>query len=117
MSWNSIALALVTVLGLSAGQVLFKLAAMGLAGPAPLWMLLLRNGYLWAALVVYGVATVLWVALLRQVPLRMAYPFVGLAFVIVPVLAHFLLNEPLRWQAAAGAGLIVLGIWVSTASG
>ena len=117
MSWYSISLALVAVLGLSIGQILFKLAAVGMTGSEALWVLALRNGYLWSALMVYGIATLLWVTLLRQVPLRLAYPFAGLAFAIVPVLAHFLLNEPLRWQGIAGAGLILLGIWVSTASG
>ncbi len=117
MNWNTTSLALVTVLGLSVGQILFKFAAMGMVGSAPLWLLVLRNNYLWFALLVYGVATVLWIALLRQTPLRLAYPFVGLAFVIVPILAHIFLDEPLRWQGIAGAGLISLGIWVSTVSG
>lgn len=116
MTLNSIFLALATVFGLSTGQVLFKLAAMELVGTAPWWLLVLRNGYLWIALLVYGVATVLWVALLRHVPLRLAYPFVGLAFVIVPILGHFFLNEPLRRQSIIGACLIALGIWVSTKS-
>lgn len=88
MSWVSILLALVTVIGLSVGQILFKIAAVGMTGSAPLWLLALRNGYLWSALLVYGAATVLWIALLRQAPLRLAYPFIGLAFLIVPILAH-----------------------------
>ena len=105
MSWVSILLALVTVIGLSVGQILFKIAAVGMTGSAPLWLLALRNGYLWSALLVYGAATVLWIALLRQAPLRLAYPFIGLAFLIVP----------LRWQSIVGAGFILFGIWISVA--
>ena len=115
MSWVSILLALVTVIGLSVGQILFKIAAVAMTGSAPLWLLALRNGYLWSALLVYGAATVLWIALLRQAPLRLAYPFIGLAFLIVPILAHNFLNEPLRWQSIVGAGFILFGIWISVA--
>lgn len=113
MSTPLFLLTLMTVIGLSIGQVLFKLAAMALQGDAPLWQLLARNGYLWSALVVYGLSTALWVAVLRQAPLRLAYPFVALAFVLVPLMGHWFLGETLRWQSLLGAALIAVGIWVS----
>jgi len=109
---NAVLLAL-NVLALSVGQVLFKLAARGLDGTEPLLRQVLLNKYLVAALVVYGLATGLWVALLRQVPLHVAYPFVALAFFFVPVMAHWVLGEPLRWQTLAGAAVIFVGVWVS----
>lgn len=110
---NAILLAL-NVLALSIGQVLFKLAARAIDGAAPLWRQLALNPYLVAALVLYGLATALWVALLRQVPLHVAYPFVALAFFLVPVMAHLVLGEPLRWQTLAGAAVIFVGVWVSS---
>ena len=113
MSASLLLLTLMTVLGLSIGQVLFKLAAMALHGDAPLWLQLARNAYLWVALVVYGLSTALWVAVLRQAPLRLAYPFVALAFVLVPLMGHWFLGEALRWQSLLGAALIAAGIWVS----
>lgn len=113
MSWNLIGMALLTVLGLACGQVLFKLAALHLKNDEPLWLSAIHNGYLWIALAVYGVATILWILLLRHAPLRLAYPLVGLAFVIVPFLAHWWLDEPLRWQSLAGAALIMSGIIIS----
>ncbi len=109
---NAVLLAL-NVLALSIGQVLFKLAARGLDGTEPLLQQVIFNKYLVAALVVYGLATGLWVALLRQVPLHVAYPFVALAFFFVPVMAHWVLDEPLRWQTLAGAAVIFVGVWVS----
>jgi drug/metabolite transporter (DMT)-like permease len=109
---NALLLAL-NVLALSVGQVLFKLAAAGFEGGEPFARQVMFNKYLFAALVVYGLATVMWVALLRQVPLHVAYPFVALAFFLVPVMAHWVLGEPLRWQTLAGAAVIFVGVWIS----
>ena len=114
MSWMTLALTLLTVTGLSIGQILFKLAANQLHLDGPLWRLTVTNPYLWWALLVYGASTALWIAVLREVPLRLAYPFVGSAFVIVPLLAHFFLNEALHWQSIAGGIFIIFGIAVAT---
>ena len=53
-----------------------------------------------AALALYAVATVLWVYVLRTVPLSAAYAVFAFAFIIVPVLAHFVLDEPLSAERA-----------------
>jgi drug/metabolite transporter (DMT)-like permease len=105
-------LLVLTVAALSIGQVLFKLAAGGMRAGGT-WHQWLLNRHLLLALVVYAAATGLWIALLRQVPLSMAYPFAALAFFFVPVLAHFTLGEALRWQTFAGAAIIFVGVWVS----
>lgn len=114
MRWMTFALTLLTVAGLSIGQVLFKMAANRMHQEEPLWRLIATNTHLWWALLVYGASTVLWIAVLREVPLRLAYPFVGSAFFIVPLLAHFFLDESLQWQSIAGGILIIIGIAVAT---
>jgi drug/metabolite transporter (DMT)-like permease len=113
MSFQSIILAVLTVIGLSTGQILFKLAAQNLNGDGSIFMLALKNTHLWIALVVYGISTLFWILLLRQVPLKLAYPFVGCAFFIVPLLAHFFLGESISWHSFFGAILIASGIYVS----
>ena len=107
-------LTLATVVALAAGQVLFKLAARGFAQFGWSVGAVLGNIHLWLALVVYGGATLVWIYVLTMVPLKLAYPFVALSFVVVPLLAHSLLHEPLHWQQMAGAAIIVLGVWVSS---
>ena len=72
------------------------------------------NAYFFVALVVYGAATLLWVWLLKTLPLNVAYPFVGLAFLIVPLLAAFFLQEPLDWRHLAGGLLIASGVALSS---
>ena len=84
---------LLCVLGISIGQLLFKKAAAALPAVVSL-PALLKNGWLIAALALYGITTLGWVWILRHAPLHMAYPFMGLAFLIVPTLAWTFLGEP-----------------------
>jgi multidrug transporter EmrE-like cation transporter len=93
---------------LSSGQVLFKLAAM--AGNAKSFPLALCNGWLAAALMVYAIATVLWVWILRTTQLSIAYPFVALGFVLVPLAAHYLFGEPFAARQVLGTLLIIAGL-------
>ena len=57
---------------LSSGQLLFKKAAQSSGTISGLGdvRLLVTNHWLWMALILYGVATVLWVAILQRVPPR-----------------------------------------------
>ena len=65
----SVTLLLLTVLcvtGISIGQLLFKKAAMALPVNAQ-WVDWVFNGWLVVALALYGVTTVLWVWILRDI--------------------------------------------------
>lgn len=100
---------LLCVLGISIGQLWFKKAAAAL--PATFSLVgLLQNWWLVAALALYGVTTLGWVWVLRQAPLHLAYPFMGLAFLIVPTLAWLFLGEPMHWRTVAGGVLIMAGV-------
>ncbi len=106
-------LAICTVFLLSLGQVLFKFAAKHMQDHNTISSMIWENRFLWCALVVYGFATVLWIWLLRHIPLSIGYPFIALAFVLVPILAHFSLNESLGWNTFVGAFFIFIGVWIS----
>jgi undecaprenyl phosphate-alpha-L-ara4N flippase subunit ArnE len=115
MTKNQLLLVIGTVFALSLGQVLFKYAAESInASSKGLLYGVLLNPWLMAALCVYAGATLAWLWVLRVLPLHTAYPFVALAFIIVPILAHFLLGESVKWTTFASASLIFLGVWVST---
>lgn len=113
ISGQAVALILSTVLGLSVGQILFKLAASELP-PLSDWTLSsFLSKWLIGALIVYFAATACWVLALRITPLRLAYPLAALGFVVVPILAHYLLGEPLRWSTLLGSLVIVAGVLIS----
>jgi drug/metabolite transporter (DMT)-like permease len=115
MPLPSLLLTLLCVLLISAGQLLFSVAA-------GRWRI---DGWSWAtlsgflspvmllALTVYGFATLLWVYVLRTVPLASAYALFSLAFLIVPVLAWLFLGEKLAVNTLVGGAIIVVGVIVA----
>jgi drug/metabolite transporter (DMT)-like permease len=106
---------IICVIGISVGQILFKRAAL-LIPTSPSWHDWVFNGWLIAAVILYGMTTLGWVWILRNAQLHMAYPFMGLAFLIVPLLAWMLLGEPLHWRTLAGGFLILSGVALASAS-
>lgn len=97
---------------LSAGQILFKSAA--LSAPALTsgsgFLALLQLPVLWAALALYGAATFLWIYLMQSVPLSRGYPFAALGFVLVPLAGVFMFGERISGVYVGGALLVVLGL-------
>ncbi|MCB4784709.1 MULTISPECIES: EamA family transporter [unclassified Delftia] len=100
------------VLGISLGQMLFKKAALSMPEAAT-WQHWVFNGWLITALALYGITTLVWIWVLRHAPLHLAYPFMGLAFVIVPCLGWLFLNEPIRIPTLVGGALILAGITIT----
>jgi len=95
---------------ISAGQVLFKLTSEKLeANNAPFYAVFYNPLFL-VALVIYGSATLLWLYVLKTVPLSYAYSFMALTFVIVPILAIFFLGESVNLKYVLGAALIISGL-------
>lgn len=111
----TIAATLACVLGISLGQLLFKKAALSLP-PQPGWADWAFNGWLMVALALYAVTTIGWVWVLRHAPLSLAYPFMGLAFIIVPLLGRWWLGEPVTLQTLAGGVLILAGVSLAARS-
>ena len=105
---------IITITLLSFGQVLFKLASekINFSYKSILTDLIINPNFL-IALFVYGIATLLWLFVLKITPLKIAYPFAALAFIIVPVLSFFFFGEMLNWNTFVGALIILLGVYIS----
>ncbi|NCC20926.1 MAG: transporter [Alphaproteobacteria bacterium] len=104
---------------LATGQILFKQTASTLSAPlASIEGLtaLAFNPWFWLALMLYGAATLLWIMILQTVPLSLAYPFMALGFVLVPLASWLFFKETLTLGYAAGVGFIILGLGLITAS-
>jgi drug/metabolite transporter (DMT)-like permease len=115
MPLPSLLLTLLCVLLISAGQLLFSVAAGRWRIDGWSWTTL--TGFLspimLLALTVYGFATLLWVYVLRTVPLASAYALFSLAFLIVPILAWLFLGEKLAANTLVGGAIIVVGVIVA----
>jgi drug/metabolite transporter (DMT)-like permease len=108
-------LTVICVVLLSIGQMLFKTAAgqWRIEGWGwSTWRSLFSLAML-SALVIYGATTILWVFILRKVPLSAAYPVYALSFLIVPLLAHITIGEPLTMRTIVGGAIIIAGIVVA----
>lgn len=106
-------MAIICVIGISFGQILFKQSANFIEN-ATNWRDWIFNGWLMAALILYGTTTLAWVWVLRELPLHLAYPFMALAFVIVPCLSWLFLDEPVNSATFIGGALILTGVVIST---
>ena len=112
MSNLTVLATLLCVLCIAIGQLLFKKAALALPAQAQLldWVF---NGWLVASLVLYGITTLGWVWILRHAPLHLAYPFMGLAFLIVPCLEWLFLGNPIKLPTIIGGACILVGISIA----
>jgi len=106
-------LALGCVLGLAAGQVLFKQAAIGLAAAGTVWSSATLLPMV-AAIAVYGVSTVAWVWVLQHAPLGRLYPLMALGFALVPLASHFVFGERFGPQYLLGVAFILVGVVLAT---
>lgn len=113
MSLFHIFFAVLTVVCLSVGQVLFKQASGEMFWSVAQFYKNLGNAKLIMALFVYAIATIMWLFVLKKNSLSLAYSFVGISFFIVPIISCIFLGEPLRWNIFIGAFLILLGIFIS----
>jgi multidrug transporter EmrE-like cation transporter len=98
---------------MAGGQMLFKSAALRMPREVPFLqslLNLLQNWQFLAAVAIYFLLTIVWVWILRVVPLSRAYPFVALAFALAPLLGSFWFGEPLPVRLLAGLAIILCGL-------
>ncbi len=115
MTVPNLILVILCVIGISAGQILFKLASVSIPTSFEFdkWFAFACNKYFISALVIYGAATILWILALKRVELNIAYPFMALAFVIVPIAGYLFLGESIGSKTFFGAALIIVGLIIS----
>lgn len=111
MTLKQFFLILAIVATVAVGQMLFKYTATLLnSATNGIWAWF--NPYLFAALAIYGGATLAWIYMLRQVPLNLAYPLFALSFLFVPLLSLIIFSEPFTLRMLAGSAVIVFGVYL-----
>jgi undecaprenyl phosphate-alpha-L-ara4N flippase subunit ArnF len=102
---------IVAVLASAAAQLLLKTGVLLLAMPTGLW---------WVAggLACYAVAMLAWLHVLTRLPLSVAYPMLGVSYVLVYVgaMASPLLSEAFTPTRATGVLLVTCGVGLISAS-
>lgn len=110
-----VVLAILTACSMACGQILFKLGAKNWNGETLLqWIWsFMTNPFLVFAVFLYAFTIIVWIYVLKVLPLSIAYPLTALSYVIVPVIAYLLLNEKISIQTIFGSLLIIVGVAIT----
>ena len=97
---------------MSLGQLLFKKAALFMSNKEmTLSEKYILNPWLWFAVIIYGFTTILWVYILTNMKLNIAYPIViGLSYSLTLYGAYFFFGESLGVLGGIGVVLILVGV-------
>lgn len=107
--------ALLCVVGIAIGQILFKLSAIALKESGSFFEFKAAS-LLLSAFVLYGLTTIVWVWVLQKSDLGKIYPLMALAFFLVPLGSWVVLGERFSPQYFIGVALIITGIVVTVKS-
>lgn len=74
-----------------------------------------REPRLWLGLFLFGISALFWLIVLSRVPLSVAYPIVGISYILIVLLGRFMLHEhvpALRWLGVVvvAAGIAIIGL-------
>lgn len=104
------------VFSLAAGQLLFKFVSLKLLEGRVIYQDLSMLFVLVSALFLYSLSTILWIVVLKNLPLSRAYLFMSFGYVLVPLGAFFFYGEAITFRYALGIAMIIFGIIVSTSN-
>lgn len=104
--------AILCVIGLAVGQILFKVSATALTESGSFFSIKPATT-LFAAMCLYGATSVAWVWVLQKIELGRVYPLMALAFVLVPLGSHLIFGERFQPQYFVGVAMIMAGIIIA----
>jgi multidrug transporter EmrE-like cation transporter len=117
MAMNPLTLAviLLSVLMNAVAQLVLSYALKGenmfdAAAPVKSALSLALNPAIVFALFIYGMSVLSWMYVLSKTDVSLAYPFLGLGFVFVAIIAYLFMSEPLSAQKMFGIVTVAIGI-------
>ncbi|MGZ9586205.1 EamA family transporter [Paenibacillus marinisediminis] len=113
----SLLLVIVSILLSSFGQIAMKYGTLKLTNLDNLTIFqklieYFMNLYVVSGFLLYGISAVVWIFAISKLPLSIAYPMVGLSYVLVMILSYFIFNEPITIIKVIGMVLITSGVIV-----
>lgn len=107
--------AIICVLGIAAGQILFKMSATSLHKTGSFFDIT-TAATIFSAFALYGITTIGWIWVLQKADLGRIYPLMALAFVLVPIGSYIFFQERFNPQYFLGIIFIIAGIIVAVKS-
>jgi len=121
LSWTVLTLIFISVTISAVAQVTLK---QGMSSPVvqqsltggwlEIAIAVISSFYVWLGLILYALGAVLWLGVLAKIDVSIAYPFVGLGFILTALMGVFLLGEAFSVIRFVGTCLVVLGIILVT---
>ncbi|MDF5735576.1 MULTISPECIES: EamA family transporter [unclassified Nostoc] len=71
---------------------------------------LLFSRYFLIWFICYTFMTILWLYVLRTIPLSQAFPVLGLMYALIPIASHYLLKEEVIFSQWLGISVIITGV-------
>jgi drug/metabolite transporter (DMT)-like permease len=108
MLWSSILLG-------SVAQILLKCGVSGAQSSSGgnsqhWWLRLLTSAWIWAWVVAFTTATVLWLLAVSQMNISYAFPLLSAGYVLVAILSRLFLGEKVSWRRWTAIAVICLGV-------
>ncbi len=80
-----------------------------------------KEPLLWTGLALFGISAMFWLVVLSRVRLSVAYPLVGISYILIVLLARYGLHEqvpPLRWVGVCviAVGIAIIGLSFRTSN-
>lgn len=116
MSLSLLSLILVSVALSASAQIAFKFGATHSVAPEVAGNLLqtftsmIMNPWVLGGLFMYGLSAALWLLVLARTDVSVAYPFVGLGFIVTLAAGALLLGEQVTLVRVAGTVLVAIGV-------
>ncbi|MEH1923836.1 EamA family transporter [Nostoc sp.] len=79
-------------------------------GESPSILNLLLSRYFLIWFICYTFMTLLWLYVLRTIPLSQAFPVLGLMYALIPISSHYLLKEQVVLKQWIGISIIITGV-------
>ncbi|MGL4998538.1 MAG: EamA family transporter [Cetobacterium sp.] len=93
---------------ITSGQLMLKKSTMETLNQTLIQKLF--NSYFIGGLFLYGISTILWIKILENTSISIAYPIMGLSYVLVMIGAYFIFNEPINISKIIGITFIIIGV-------
>lgn len=102
----------INVLLMSVGQLLFKRSAIFFNSNEHLGFVykFLLNPWFYGAVSAFAISTFIWVKILTQMKLSIAYPLLSISYILTCIGAFFIFHEKLNTINALGILCIMIGV-------
>nr|WP_255654544.1 EamA family transporter [Cohnella sp. REN36] len=74
--------------------------------------MIIKSPLIWAGLLLYGVATLIWFKLLSSVQFSVLYPLQSIAYIVAMIAAWYFFDENISWTKIIGALIILIGVYI-----